>query len=418
MMSLDAARGVVLAGCLPLEPRRVPLGAALGLVIAQDVVAAELIPPFVNSAVDGFAVRAADIAGATVDAPVQLTVIATVAAGAVSAVPVGAGEAIRLMTGAPIPIGADAMVMVEDTMMVEDTGALDAGTRVSVCRSATAGDNFRAAGGDVRPGDFVVPSRTVLTPAHLGVLASLGCLDVLAYPRPRVGVISTGDELIEGPVLLGPGQIRDSNRQTLLSMADDAGFESVDLGLIRDNERLIAEGFERGALSCDAVISSGGVSMGDFDFVKRVLDRDGEMNWMQIAIKPAKPLAFGHMGGKPVFGLPGNPVSSMVSFELFARPALRSMAGHAVLDRPRLAARAAQDFLRTPDGKTHFVRVSATYANGGYAVRSSGGQGSHQLTTMAAANALAVLPDGNGLRAGGAVEIIVFGTPESLLESH
>ena len=380
--------------------------------MAEDILATELIPPFVNSAVDGFAVRAADTVRATAAAPISLTVVGTVAAGAVPTAPIDGGEAMRVMTGAPLPDAADAMVMVEDTEMAPD------GVTVLVRHAANAGDNLRAAGGDVRPGDRVLVKAMVLTPAHLGILASLGHRDVAAYPRPRVGVISTGDELMEGPAPLGPGQIRDSNRPTLLSMVAGAGFEAVDLGLIRDDERLIAEAFARGATTCDAVISSGGVSMGDFDFVKQVLDREGEVNWMQIAIKPAKPLAFGHMGATPIFGLPGNPVSSMVSFELFARPALRQMAGHSVLDRPRFVATATEPLPRSPDGKIHFARVSAAFANGRFAVRSAGGQGSHQLTAMAAANALAILPDGPGVDVGGEVEILLVGTTESLLESR
>ena len=412
MISLEAARERVLGGCRLLVPRRVPLADALGLVMAEDIVATELIPPFVNTAVDGFAVRAADTVGATPESPISLVVVGTVAAGAVPTMALAAGQAMRAMTGAPLPEAADAMVMVEDTEALLD------GDEVLVRRAAKVGDNLRAAGGDVRPGDRVLMERMVITPAHLGVLASLGHLDVLVYPRPRVGVLSTGDELMEGPAPLGPGQIRDSNRRALLSLVAVAGCEAVDLGLIRDDEQLIAEAFEQGATTCDAVISSGGVSMGDFDFVKRVLDRADEINWMQIAIRPAKPMAFGHMGSTPIFGLPGNPVSTMVSFELLARPALRQMAGHTVLDRPRFVATALEAFPRSSDGKTHFARVSAVFGDGRFTVRSSGGQGSHQLTAMAAANALAILPDGPGTEAGAEVEILLFGTAESLLESR
>lgn len=403
MISLDEARRRVLAAVGPLAPRPVPLREALGLVTASDTVAAELIPPFPNTAVDGFAVRASDVAGATPGAPATLDVVATLAAGASFDGTVQPGQAVWIMTGAPLPDGADAMVMVEDSRLSADR------SRVELLASVQPGDHVRDAGGDVRPGDLVVPTGTRLTPAHLGVLASLGVTEVLAHPRPRVGVISTGDELVEGPAPLGPGQIRDSNRYTLLALVAEAGAEPVDLGLIRDVESDVAAAFEAGAATCDAIISSGGVSMGEFDMVKRVLSRLGDMNWMQLAIKPAKPFAFGFVGGKPIFGLPGNPVSSMVSFELLALPALRTMMGMATVDRPRVRAVAPEGLGRHPDSKTHFFRVAASYdPERGYEVRSAGGQGSHQLTAMAAANALAIVEDGDGVPPGGEVTVILL----------
>ena len=199
----------------------------------------------------------------------------------------------------------------------------------------------------------------VIGAGHLGVLAGIGVGEVLVHPRLRVGVLSTGDELVEAGEPLAPGQIRDSNRATLLALVASEGWQAVDLGLIRDEEAAITEAIQKGASSCDAVLTSGGVSMGDIDLVKVVLDRIGEMRWMQIAIRPAKPFAFGLVDGTPVFGLPGNPVSSMVSFELLARPALRRMAGHTETMRPEIPAIAAEPFARRPDGKVHFVRVVA-----------------------------------------------------------
>ena len=219
--------------------------------------------------------------------------------------------------------------------------------------------------------------------------------------------MSTGDELVEGSEPLQPGQIRDSNRLTLLSMAREAGLEPVDLGLIPDDERAIERALRSGVESCDAVITSGGVSMGDFDFVKAVLRRLGDFSWMQVAIKPAKPLVFGLFDDVPVFGLPGNPVSSMVSFELFARPGLRRMMGRLDADRPRIQAVTEEPFKRTPDGKTHFTRVVVNRsADGRWRARLSGGQGSHQLLAMATASGLAVLPDGDGLDEGEMVEVL------------
>jgi molybdopterin molybdotransferase len=409
VIPLDEARRYVLSGVAPLPPRPHALADALGLVLAEDVVAPEPVPPFAGSAMDGFAVRAAD----TRPEPAVLTIVGTVAAGEAPAVPVGPGQAMRIMTGAPVPTGADAVVMVERTEVAGD------GTSVTVLEGVDPGTSVRPAGDDLIAGQHVFGPGTVLTPGHLGVLASIGRTEVLAHPRPRVGVFSTGDELVEGPGPLQPGQIRDSNRLTLLALLRD-GCDGVDLGRVPDDEEAIAAAMGRATDYCDAVVTSGGVSMGDFDYVRVVLDRLGDMRWMQVAIKPAKPLAFGTVartaGARParvpVFGLPGNPVSSMVSFELFARPALRKMAGHPAGDpgRPRVAAVTDEPLRRRPDGKVHFVRVVCHWdtGTGGYRVRSAGGQGSHQLTAMAAANALAVLPDGGPVDAGQRVEVLLL----------
>jgi molybdopterin molybdotransferase len=228
-------------------------------------------------------------------------------------------------------------------------------------------------------------------------------------PPARVGVLSTGDELTSEPGDLRPGQIRDSNRPMLLALAARAGCIPVDLGTVPDDEGAITAAIERGVAGCDAILTSGGVSVGDFDYVKVVLDRLGEMHWWQVAVRPAKPLAFGTVRGTPVFGLPGNPVSSLVSFELFARPALRQMAGHRELFRPEIPAIADEALLRRPDGKLHLARVVArTDADGRLHVRSSGGQGSHLLRAMALANALALLPDGDGVPEGATVKVMVL----------
>ena len=222
-------------------------------------------------------------------------------------------------------------------------------------------------------------------------------------------MLSTGDELVEGGAELRPGQIRDSNRPTLLALVRQSGFTPVDLGLVRDDETAIATAVEHGVATCDALVTSGGVSVGDFDYVKAVLDRLGSMRSWQVAIKPAKPLAFGTVHGKPVFGLPGNPVSSMVSFELFARPALRQLGGHRRLFRPQVDALVAEPIRRRPDGKLHLVRVVATVGEDGrWRVRPVGGQGSHQLAAAAAANALALVPDGDGAAAGTTVNALVL----------
>jgi len=414
--SLDDAIAYVLAGCEALAPRRVAPAAALGLVLAGDVVAAEAVPPFANTAMDGYAVRAADTGGAAPGSPVTLPVVAELAAGHPAERPLGPGEAMRIFTGAPIPDGADAVVMVERTERVDGD---DGSQAVRVDLEVVPGNHLRAAGEDMKPGERVFGAGDEVTPARVGVTAALGVGEVLAHPRPRVGVMSTGDELVTGPQPLRPGQIRDSNRPTLLALVAQAGGEPVDLGHVPDDEAAIEDAIGRGAATCDAVLSSGGVSMGDIDLVRVVLDRIGDMRWMQVAIRPAKPLAFGRVPGPagrsvPVFGLPGNPVSSMVSFALFARPGLRRLAGHPDdrLHLPRWAAVAAEPLARRPDGKTHFVRVTVELdAGGALRVRSSGGQGSHQLGSMARAGGLAVLPDGDGVAAGATVHVILLSEP-------
>jgi molybdopterin molybdotransferase len=402
LIPLAEAQAHVLGSCPALAPVMVPLAEARDRAAAAEVTAQALVPPFDNSAMDGFAVRAAD----TVGAPVILEVVGTVAAGQAAEVEIGPGQAVRIMTGAPVPAGADAVVM------VERTAPADGGRRVEVRSEVAVGTALRRAGDDLRPGDDVLAPGAVLTPGLLGVLASLGVAELAVVPRARVGVLSTGDELVEPPAPLRPGQIRDSNRPTLLALVAAAGCEAVDLGQVADDEAALTGAFGQAAASCDAVVTSGGVSMGDFDLVKVVLDRLGAMRWMQVAIKPAKPLAFGTVDGTPVFGLPGNPVSSMVSFELFARPALRRMMGYppAAADRPVVPAVAGEALRRRPDGKTHFVRAVASMGDDGrYRVRSAGGQGSHQLRAMAGANALAVLADGDGAEAGEVVDAILLG---------
>jgi len=399
VISVDEARRQILEACPRLDPRSLALQAALGCVTAEAVVSDEDVPPFANTAMDGYAVRAADTAGA----PVRLVVVATLAAGAAPDIEVRQGQAARIMTGAPMPRGADAVVMVERTRSFDD------GMAVEIEATANPGDHVRGPGEDLRRGQEVFAAGTVLTPGHVGVLASVGRETVAVVPPAKVGVLSTGDELVAGGGRLRPGQIRDSNRPTLLALVTQAGCHPVDLGVVADDEAALAEAVARGAETCDALVTSGGVSVGDFDYVKTVLDRLGRMQWWQVAVRPAKPLAFGVVDGTPVFGLPGNPVSSSVSFELFARPALRQMMGHAVLDRPRVTAVADEAMVRRTDGKLHLHRVVAdTGDDGRWHVRSSGAQGSHVLSAMARANALALLPDGEGVEAGGTVEVMLL----------
>ncbi len=376
---------------------------AVGHVLACDVVATENVPPFDNSAVDGYAVRAADV----VTVPVELDVVDTVAAGAVSTRAVQAGEAIRIMTGAPVPGGVDAVVMVEDSERLENN-------RVRLTKAAEVGAAIRHAGSDVRVGDVVFRAGTVLNAPAIGVLASINARSVEVYRPARVALLSTGDELVIDGSLLGPGQIRESNLTMLDELIRRTGCELINLGIVRDDEAELERVLRDVSARCDAIVTSGGVSMGDFDVVKAVLSRIADMQWMQLAIKPAKPFAFGQLRAPdgrtvPIFGLPGNPVSSMISYELMARPALLAMMGHERTERVRIAAVAAAPLRRKRDGKVHFMRVFATFGpDGRLRVRESGPQGSHQLAATAMANGIAVVPDGDSVPEGGAVEVFLL----------
>ena len=368
---------------------------ALGFVLAKDVYAAADLPPFANTAMDGYAVRADDTKGA----PVELSVVGVLPAGTAPTQAVEPGTTVQIMTGAPIPPGADGIVIVERT----EPGSSD--DRVRVLDAVSPGAYVRSAGSDLRRGDLAVAAGTVIGPAHVGLLASVDATRVSVHSRPKVGVLSTGDELVGGNVPLELGQIRDSNRQGLLAALRRDGFVGIDLGVRGDNEEAISAAIREGIARCDAVLTSGGVSMGEFDFVKVALETlvaesGGQAHQFKVAIKPAKPLSFAAVtrpDGRSVlvFGLPGNPVSSMVSYQVVALPALRRLAGHRSPLPHQIPAVAVDDFQRRPDGKLHLMRVVAAMgADGRIVVRSAGQQGSHQLAALAAANALALIPDG------------------------
>jgi molybdopterin molybdotransferase len=396
VIPLAEAQSTILDVVTALEPRVFDSRAARGLVLAQDIVATEPVPPFSNTGMDGYAVRAADTPG-------TLRVVGDLPAGHAPTIAVGPGEAMRIMTGAPMPDGADAIVMVERTR------AEGANVVVEV---AKLGEHVRVAGGDVEAGELVFERGARLTPAHLGVLASLDVHEVSCHPRPRVTVISTGDELVERGAL-APGRIRDSNRPMLLALVEEVGCEAIDGGMIRDDERAITTAVERAADTGDALLTSGAVSVGDYDFVKLVLRRVAEARgglsvWSQVAIKPAKPLAFAMLGPVPAFGLPGNPVSSRVSFELFARPALRKLAGRTDIAAEPVRAIATTPMPRRADGKLHLDRVRVWIEDGRYRCERAGAQASNMLAAMAAADGLVLLEDGDGVDAGAEVRVLLL----------
>ncbi|HEX2033739.1 MAG TPA: gephyrin-like molybdotransferase Glp [Chloroflexota bacterium] len=406
MISADEAIVRVTAAFRPLEEhQRVPLLEALGRVLVEDIPADIDVPPFDNSAMDGYAVRAADVAGAGESRPVTLQLAGEVAAGHVAPRPLEAGEAYRILTGAPLPRGADAVVPYEYTDgrgfggWSGAAGAALAGAEreVRIFRPVESGENVRQAGEDQRRGEVVLRAGTVVRPAEVGVLASLGRTEAWVYRRPRVAVLSTGDEVVPVDQPLQGGQIRNANGWALLALIRHYGGQPIDLGIAPDRPQAVRdallEGRRRGA---DLLLTSGGVSMGDYDVVKAVLQQDGEVSFWSIDVRPGKPLAFGHFQGVPLIGLPGNPVSSMVTFELLARPALLRLAGHTRLRKIELLARALHP-ITNDSGRENFMRGVAERQEGPdgeveWVVRLTGGQGSAILTSMARANALVRVP--------------------------
>jgi len=402
MIRLDEAQQLVLSCCSPLSARPVALDDALGCATAGVVVAESPVPSFVNSAMDGFALRSSDLTAV----PTRLQVVASIAAGATSHRTLLPGEAARIMTGAAVPEGADAVCPVEQTHGDSLAESVDVLTHVG------PGTNIRYPGEDIRPGDRVIEPGIQLSPAHQGLLASLGIEQIMVVPSPRVGVLSTGDELTTAPGPLAPGKIRDANRHALLAAVRQMGCIPIDLGIGGDDELSVSSVLAKGAQSCDAIVTSGGVSIGDFDVMRIVLEKEcrGTMRWLQIAMKPGKPFAFGVLDTQrtPVFGLPGNPVSALVSFELIARPALRLLGGHRLLHHPVLHATATSAILRKRDGKLHVVRaVAHVDGHGRLLAETPGQQASHLLRTMADSNAFVLLPDGEGVGSGAPVEVIL-----------
>ncbi len=380
-LSVDEAQSRILARIAPLEPTDVGLLDALGAVLAEDAVADRDVPPFRNSAMDGYAVRGADVTRAGV----SLRVVGVVGAGAIPERAVGAREAMRIMTGAPMPDGADTVVRVEDTDNGADVVTINAATGQGVA--------VRQAGEDLRRGETVLARGTVLRHPEIGVLASIGRAKVRVVRRPNVAVLSTGDELVDIDEEPGPGQIRDANRYSLAAAVRATGCAAFELGIARDSADDLRHALGNAAFG-DLVVTSGGVSVGDHDHVKPVVNAMGQMDFWSIAIRPGRPLAFGELrtkrGAVPIFGLPGNPVSALLTFEIFVRPALLKMAGRTKLHRPRATARLV-DRIDKPTGLRMFARGIHDAAAG--TVRSTGPQGSGILRSMSLANCLIDLPE-------------------------
>jgi molybdopterin molybdotransferase len=416
-VSVAEALEAILSQFAPLEIVHVPLAGSLGLVLAGDIQSDMDIPPFDNSSMDGYAVQSADTEGASGDAPRSLNVTGYLPAGGAPGPDdrVRPGTAFRIMTGAPIPPGADAVVK------FEDTGQMRNAEDVLIYRRVTKGENLRKAGGDVREGETVLTAGATIRPAEIGVLASVGRAQVPVHRRPRVVVLATGDELVEVDRKPGPGQIRNTNSYSVTAQVQSWGAEAHNLGVARDNrEDLTAKLQEALALRPDLVVTSAGVSVGDYDIVKEVLMSMGSISMWRVRVKPGKPLAFGHLGGSgasrpvPFLGLPGNPVSSMVSMELFGRPAVMKMLGKTRLQRPIITAHAVEPIESSP-GRENYIRAIVSREGDHYVARSTGAQGSEILTSMAKANALLIVDEKTRVvEAGQPIRALMLDWPEEV----
>ena len=400
MLTVDQARARILDAVPRMPAKKCGIVDSLGSILTQSVYAGENIPPFNNSAMDGYALIASDVKTASDENPVTLDVIETIPAGYAPVKQVKNGQATRIMTGAMMPDGADSVVMVEKTKALE--------SNVDIFDSATKAQNVRFIGESVKTGDLVMSAGKVIRPQEIAMLASLNISEVDIYQRPKVAVVSTGDELTQLGEELKPGKIRDSNRYGICAQLIEAGFEVIDMGICDDNVTELEQTLRSALGQADALITSGGVSVGDYDVVKIVLEKLGDINFWRVAMKPGKPQAFGIAEGKPIFGLPGNPVSSLTVFELFVRPALFKMAGYTKLLRPTFKAVLETD-IKNDTNRVNFMRAIIEKHNGKYHAKITGDQGSGILYSLVLANGLITIPVNQTIHTGETVDAQFFG---------
>lgn len=384
LISVDRWRELVLSDLPALEAIELRIQDALGLVLAAPVVNHEPLPSFANSAMDGYAVRAEDVAGASVDEPLALTVVGDVPAGAQHLPQVEQGTAVSIMTGAPLPPGADAVVPVELTSL--------SGDRVSIHVAPTRGDNVRNVGEDVAPGQQLLPAGHRIRPADVGLLSATGQSRVLVRPAPRVVILSTGDELVPPEMRPGPGQIRDANGPMLAALVRQAGGLPYSAGIVADDMKALTYALDSNLGHADLCIATGGVSAGAYDHVEEVIGRLGKVRAEKVAVKPGMPQVYGRIGDTPIFGLPGNPVSTFVSFELFVRPAIRALQGRSDVARPQVQATLTEAVTASPHKRT-YLRVRLKREDRRWMATPTGSQGSHVLTSIVRADGLAEVPE-------------------------
>jgi molybdopterin molybdotransferase len=413
MLSVAEAQQIILSRVQPCGLERVPLPESLGRVLAQDVIAQDDLPPFDNSAMDGYAVRADDVSGASRKSPVPLNVVADIAAGHPSNVAIGPGQAARIMTGAPLPQGADAVVPVELTdEPIRSGGPLP--LQVQVLQKSKRGEFVRLAGGDVRRGDKALSAGITIHPAEIALLAALGFAEVCVIRRPRAAVLATGDELVQPGEPLKPGLIRNANGWSCAAQVARYGGVPIQLGIARDTaddlRAKLSEGLDAGA---DVFVVSAGVSVGAYDLVKDVVQAEGELDFWRVRMRPGKPLAFGQFRGVLFFGLPGNPVSALLTFEQFVRPVILKMSGRANWRKPVIQVELAEDV--TSDGRETYARARVTREGNRYVAHLSGGQASNVLSALVAANALVIIPEGQThIETGAQVSAQMLDWPEDI----
>lgn len=413
MIPLEQAQELVLSKMKTLPVQTVPLLEAVGRVAAIDIKSDIDVSPFAHSAMDGFALRSEQIAQAAPDAPVELDVIAEIAAGDTFDGEAGPGECVRIMTGAPVPAWADTVVKYEAVENVAGEGL--AGGRVAFSAPSKPGSNIRAAGEEAHAGEVVVAQGDVVTTAGVGFLASCGAVEVPVYARPKVAVIAIGSELVETPAVPGPGKIRNSNSYALAACALAAGAVPTRLPVVEDTLEALAAAVDAASREYDFVVTSGGASNGDFDFIKPVVEQLGELLMTSVNMRPGKAQTFGIVNGTPVFGLPGNPAAAYCGFELIIRPALRKMQGFSEFARPVVRARLSKD-VRKKDPRRIFLRATLTRDEAGLAVTPDKNQSSGSFGVLQRSTCLAIMPEGlESKAAGDEVDCILLDCPEGMV---
>jgi molybdopterin molybdotransferase len=393
LLSVEQARARILSHIQPITTEKTPLVDCINRILAVNIIAADALPPFDNSAMDGFALRAADTSNAAPASPLTLRVVADIPAGTTPTTPLSPGEAARIMTGAQMPEGADAVIPVEDTDFHDRSAGTPPPENVTIARFVETHENVRRRGTDALAGDTILKAGVRLNAQSVGILAMLGFMDVEVFRKPRVGLLSSGNELLKIGAALVPGKIRDSNSSMLAALIQNAHAEVIHLGIAKDTRESVENLLEKAAAQgVDVILSSAGVSVGAFDYVKEVVEANGSLNFWQVNMRPGKPLAFGKYRNIPFIGLPGNPVSAFIGFEVFVRSTLERLGGLLDVDRSKIRVRCEEEILS--DGRESYLRAIVHEKNGQYSARLTGHQGSGNLLSLVQADALLIIPAG------------------------